>query len=104
MKLSVTKSASDRIKQATKKADFFRIKVESGGCFGFQYIFSFEEEKTEQDLCIEDSGVQVLIDPSSVPFLNEATLDYKEEMIGSCFFIDNPQSKSSCGCKNSFSL
>ena len=82
------------------KGSFFRIAIKGGGCSGFQYEFTFDDEKAEDDLNYEN----ILIDKTSASLLKGSEVDYVNELIGSQFKITNPQSKSSCGCGVSFSL
>ena len=84
-----------------EKGFFFRIAIKGGGCSGFQYDFSFDKEpQNEDDLKHEN----ILIDKNSADLLKGSEVDYSEELIGNSFKINNPQSKSSCGCGVSFSL
>ncbi len=80
-----------------------RVAVEGGGCSGFQYDIRFDQP-AEDDLVLEKDGMQVLIDPVSLPFLENAVIDFTEELIGARFVIDNPNASSSCGCGISFSM
>ena len=82
------------------KGSFFRIAIKGGGCSGFQYEFSFDKEKNDDDLKYEN----ILIDKTSADFLKGSEVDYVSELIGEQFKINNPQTKSSCGCGVSFSL
>ena len=82
------------------KGYFFRIAIKGGGCSGFQYEFTFDKEKNEDDLSYEN----ILIDKASVDLLKGSEVDYVSELIGEQFKITNPQTKSSCGCGVSFSL
>ena len=82
------------------KGSFFRIAIKGGGCSGFQYEFTFDTSKTEDDLNYKN----ILIDRTSADLLKGSEVDYVSELIGSQFKITNPQSKSSCGCGVSFSL
>ena len=79
---------------------FFRIAIKGGGCSGFQYDFSFEKKPTEEDLKFNN----IIIDKTSAGLLKGSEVDFVEELVGSSFKINNPQSKSSCGCGVSFSL
>lgn len=81
-----------------------RVYVTGGGCSGFQYGFAFEDQHSEDDALIEKEGVTVVVDAMSYPYLVGATLDYKEELQGSRFVIENPNAASTCGCGSSFSL
>ena len=82
------------------KGSFFRIAIKGGGCSGFQYHFSFDKEPQNEDLKYEN----ILIDKTSADLLKGSEVDYVQELIGNSFKINNPQTKSSCGCGVSFSL
>ena len=82
------------------KGSFFRIAIKGGGCSGFQYDFSFDKSPQDDDLQHEN----ILIDRASAVLLKGSEIDYVKELIGDSFKINNPQSKSSCGCGVSFSL
>ena len=82
------------------KGSFFRIAIKGGGCSGFQYEFTIDSSKTDDDLNFNN----ILIDKTSADLLKGSQVDYVSELIGSQFKITNPQSKSSCGCGVSFSL
>lgn len=79
-----------------------RVYIEGGGCSGFQYGFSFDEIIAEDDLIIERDGVKLLVDESSIQFLEGAQIDYVDELSGAQFVINNPNAKTSCGCGSSF--
>jgi iron-sulfur cluster insertion protein len=81
-----------------------RVYISGGGCSGFQYGFTFDEEINEDDTQIENAGVTVLIDSMSVQYLNGAEIDYKEDVSGSQFVIRNPNASTTCGCGSSFSV
>lgn len=81
-----------------------RVYIIGGGCSGFQYGFSFEEETADGDMIVEKNGVQVIIDPMSFPYLIGSTVDYLEDLQGSRFVINNPNAKTTCGCGSSFSI
>ena len=82
------------------KGSFFRIAIKGGGCSGFQYEFTFEKSKSDDDLNFKN----ILIDKTSADLLKGSEVDFVKELIGDQFKISNPQSKSSCGCGVSFSL
>tara|TARA_B100001559_G_C15913781_1_gene355464 strand:- start:101 stop:418 length:318 start_codon:yes stop_codon:yes gene_type:complete len=82
------------------KGSFFRIAIKGGGCSGFQYDFSFVDNANDDDL----KHNNILIDKNSADLLKGSEIDFVEELIGNSFKINNPQSKSSCGCGVSFSL
>ena len=83
-----------------EKGFFFRIAIKGGGCSGFQYDFSYDKSQNDDDLCHEN----ILIDKTSADLLKGSEIDFVKELIGDSFKINNPQSKSSCGCGVSFSL
>jgi len=104
---AVTDSAAKRIAfLAAKEAKpvMMRVAVLGGGCSGFQYNFSCEDQRNEDDLVIERDGAAVLVDSTSLELLKGSELDYVEEMVGSSFQVKNPNATSSCGCCNSFSV
>ncbi len=80
-----------------------RVYVSGGGCSGFQYGFTFDEEVNEDDTCVENGGVTVLIDAMSIQYLTGAEIDYKEDLSGAQFVIRNPNATTTCGCGSSFS-
>ena len=79
---------------------YFRISVEGGGCSGFKYNFSFESKIEKDDVVFN----KTIIDKSSLDIINGSVVDYKQEMVGSSFVINNPKATSSCGCGLSFSV
>ena len=80
-----------------------RVYVTGGGCSGFQYGFTFDEEINDDDTQVENGGVTVLVDSMSIDYLNGAEIDYKEDVSGAQFVIRNPNASSTCGCGSSFS-
>ena len=104
---SVTESAAKRIAfLASREAKpvLMRVAVLGGGCSGFQYNFSFEEGRNDDDLLIQRDGATVVVDSTSLELLKGSELDYVEEMVGAAFQVKNPNATSSCGCGNSFSV
>ena len=81
-----------------------RVFVTGGGCSGFQYGFTFDEETNEDDTVMEKNGVQLLIDAMSYQYLIGAEIDYTEGLEGAQFVIKNPNATSTCGCGSSFSV
>tara|TARA_R100001440_G_scaffold12432_1_gene21849 strand:- start:4443 stop:4844 length:402 start_codon:yes stop_codon:yes gene_type:complete len=81
-----------------------RVFVTGGGCSGFQYGFSFEEDHEEDDTAIERDGVTLLVDPMSYQYLIGATIDYQEGLQGSQFIVQNPNATTTCGCGSSFTI
>ena len=80
-----------------------RVFVQGGGCSGFQYGFTFDEEVNEDDTQVENGGVTVLVDSMSIQYLTGAEVDYKEDVSGAQFVIRNPNATTTCGCGSSFS-
>ena len=81
-----------------------RVFITGGGCNGFSYGFSFDVETADDDAIIERSGVVMLVDSMSYPYLVGAEIDYREDLQGSQFVVTNPNASSTCGCGNSFAL
>ena len=81
-----------------------RVFVQGGGCSGFQYGFTFDEAVNDDDFVIEKGPVKFLIDSMSYQYLVGATVDYKEDITGSQFVIQNPNAQTTCGCGSSFSV
>ncbi|MEG3638385.1 iron-sulfur cluster insertion protein ErpA [Magnetococcus sp. PR-3] len=79
-----------------------RIFVSGGGCSGFQYGFTFDENQDDNDLVVESGAVKVLVDSTSINYLRGAEIDFVEDLNGASFQIKNPNAQSSCGCGNSF--
>jgi iron-sulfur cluster insertion protein len=102
----VTERAFARIDEINggTHAKALRVAVSGGGCSGFQYTIRLDEAVAEDDLVLERDGARVLIDSVSLPFLQNAEIDFTEELIGARFVINNPNAASSCGCGTSFSL
>ncbi len=102
----VSKSAIKKITEVSKKNKnkFFRISVDGGGCQGFSYKFDFDNKISENDKVLDFNEVKILIDSTSLEFINDAKLDFVEDMIGSYFKISNPKATSTCGCGISFSV
>jgi iron-sulfur cluster insertion protein len=80
-----------------------RVFVQGGGCSGFQYGFTLDEAANEDDFDLEFGEVRVLVDSSSWQYLQEARIDFRDDLSGSNFVIENPQAQSTCGCGSSFS-
>ena len=81
-----------------------RVFVQGGGCSGFQYGFTFDEQQNEDDFDYVYDSVKVVVDSMSLQYLNDAVIDYKDDLNGASFVINNPQAVSTCGCGSSFSI
>lgn len=80
-----------------------RVFIQGGGCSGFQYGFTFDEETAEDDTVMEKGGVTLLVDAMSLQYLLGAEIDYKDDLDGAQFVVKNPNARSTCGCGSSFS-
>lgn len=105
--LLFTDNAANKVKELIEEEGNpelkLRVFVTGGGCSGFQYGFTFDEEVAEDDTTLEKNGVTLLIDPMSYQYLVGAEIDYSEGLEGSQFVIRNPNATSTCGCGSSFS-
>jgi len=101
-KLNFTDQALNQINIITKDQNkkFFRITVQGGGCSGFKYNFGFDTKTNDDDVVFG----KVIIDRSSLDIISGSVVDFKKEMIGESFVIDNPKATASCGCGLSFSV
>ncbi len=106
--IEVTETAVNKIVDLLIEENNPKLKlrtfVQGGGCAGFSYGFTFDEEVNEDDFVVERPGMTLLIDAMSMQYLTGATIDYKEDLMGSSFTIKNPQAQSTCGCGSSFSV
>ena len=102
-KIEFTDSAKKQIEKiisGDKEKKFFRISVKGGGCSGFKYNFGFDSKINEEDILFG----KVIIDNTSLDIISGSIIDFKKEMIGESFVINNPKASSSCGCGLSFSV
>lgn len=107
--ITITESAKDKIIDILAEQNnpniALRTFVQGGGCSGFQYGFTLDEEHNDDDFEVELSGTyKVLVDSMSMTYMQGATIDYKEELMGSSFTIINPNAQSTCGCGSSFGV
>lgn len=106
--IQITASAAARIAALlSDKSDDklkFRVRVDGGGCNGFQYIFDFDDDIQQDDITFQKDGIEVLIDEISLGLLKGSELDYVEDLMGSYFTVRNPNAATSCGCGTSFSV
>ncbi len=104
----ITENAAKRvawlIEQEGQAGLMLRVSVSGGGCSGFQYGFSFDDEVKADDRTFERDGITVVVDEVSLGLLNGAQIDFVEDLIGASFQISNPQATSSCSCGASFSI
>ncbi len=103
-----TAAASAKAKQLITEEENPALKlrafVTGGGCSGFQYGFAFEEDQNEDDIVVQKDGVCLLVDSLSFQYLVGSKIDYKEDLDGSRFVVENPNATTTCGCGSSFSI
>jgi iron-sulfur cluster insertion protein len=106
--VSISDNALKQIRVLTDSGEFkgmnFRVAVSGGGCSGFQYAFSFDDEKNDEDRSIKREEISVYIDEVSWEYVVGSELHYTEELVGSFFTMRNPNAQSTCGCGVSFSV
>lgn len=106
--VTISDSAVRRLKvlgaEEAHKGLLLRVAVGGGGCSGFQYSFTFDDDIKEDDQIIEKDGISIIIDEMSLDYLAGSEIGYKEELIGAYFSIENPNAASTCGCGTSFAL
>ena len=96
VKALITEEANPELK--------LRVYITGGGCSGFQYGFTFDDQINDGDMTIEKQGVELVVDPMSLQYLVGGSVDYTEGLEGSRFIVTNPNAKSTCGCGSSFSI
>jgi iron-sulfur cluster insertion protein len=104
-----TENAAERVKEIIvedkeKDVKALRVFVQGGGCHGFSYGFGFENDIADDDTIIETNAVKLVVDSMSIMYLAEATIDFISNLEGERFTIDNPETRTSCGCGSSFSM
>ena len=102
--VAAASKVKELIKDEGNDALMLRVFISGGGCSGFQYGFTFDEEIGDGDTIIENEGVKLLVDPMSFQYLSGAEIDYSEGMEGAQFVIRNPNATTTCGCGSSFSV
>jgi len=105
--VTLTERAARRIGEILSQepaGTMLRVSVEGGGCSGFQYKFSTDRARAEDDVVIERAGAMVLIDPISLNYMAGSEIDFADDLIGSAFKVHNPNATASCGCGTSFAL
>ena len=106
--IEITDSAKEKIKDLLAEENNPNLKlrtfVQGGGCSGFQYGFSFDEEQNDDDWEFEIDNHKMIVDAMSMQYLDGAVIDYKEDLMGASFSIKNPNAETTCGCGSSFSV
>ncbi|XP_028294075.1 iron-sulfur cluster assembly 2 homolog, mitochondrial [Gouania willdenowi] len=104
-KVHLTASCVKRLREIMKQGEYLRIHVEGGGCSGFQYMFSVDQTKSDDDKVFEEGGVGIIVDQDSLEFVKGATVDFSQELIRATFqVLKNPQADHGCSCGSSFSV
>jgi len=105
--ITLTDSATDKIRDLIAEENNpdlkLRIFVQGGGCSGMSYGFTFDEIANEDDFDLDINGVHLLVDSMSSQYLQGANINYKEDLMGAQFAIENPNAQTTCGCGSSFS-
>ena len=106
--LTFTDAAANKVKSLIEGEENpnlrLRVYITGGGCSGFQYGFTFDDQINDGDLTIENQNVGLVVDPMSLQYLIGGTVDYVEGLEGSRFIVNNPNASSTCGCGSSFSI
>ncbi|EIC20561.1 iron-sulfur cluster insertion protein ErpA [Thiorhodovibrio frisius] len=101
---SAAAKVADLIKEEGNEELMLRVYIQGGGCSGFQYGFTFDEQVQDGDTEVITDGVKLLIDPMSMQYLTGAEIDYSEGLQGAQFVIRNPNATTTCGCGSSFDV
>ncbi|RMH61541.1 MAG: iron-sulfur cluster insertion protein ErpA [Zetaproteobacteria bacterium] len=106
MSVTLTEAAAEKVLGLLAQQDnpdlHLRIFVSGGGCSGFQYGFTFDEQVKDNDTVVESHGVKLLVDPMSLDLIKGAEIDYEKGLQGESFVIRNPNAAATCGCGKSF--
>jgi iron-sulfur cluster insertion protein len=106
--MKLDEPAVDKIREIIQEENnpdlWLRVFVQGGGCSGFQYGFTLDEQHNEDDFDFDFAGVRVLVDAMSMQYLTGSTISYRETAMGSNFVIENPNATTTCGCGSSFSV
>lgn len=101
---AAARKVKELIEEEGDQSLMLRVFISGGGCSGFQYGFTFDQNEGDGDTIVENQGVKLLIDPMSVQYLTGAEIDYSEGLEGAQFVIRNPNAATTCGCGSSFSV
>ena len=106
--ITLTEKAAQKVasmqQQEGKMGFALRLRVVGGGCSGYSYNMDLEQQETPGDVVFQDQGVKIVVDPKSLPMIDNCQVDWIDAMTGAGFTIQNPNSKGSCGCGHSFSV
>ena len=105
--MNIAESAVPRLRELRAEENNpdlkFRVFVQGGGCSGMQYGFTFDEAQNDDDFDFQFADLTVLVDSTSMEYLRDASIEFREDAMGASFVIDNPQAQTTCGCGSSFS-
>ena len=106
--VSISALAAEQVKKQLEKRGtpnaYLRLGLRGGGCSGYTYVLQYEEAPKEKDKVFESNGVNIVVDPKSIVYLNGCTLDWEKNLLKQGFKFNNPNEKASCGCGHSFSV
>ena len=106
--IQFTRRAADKVRELIDDEGNehlkLRVFITGGGCSGFSYGFTFDEDVSDEDAVVENSGVKMVVDAMSYQYLAGAEVDYREDLRGAQFVVANPNATTTCGCGNSFSI
>ncbi len=106
--ITLTEKAVQKVaslqQQEGKGGYAFRLRVVGGGCSGYSYSMDFEQQEIQGDQVFQDHGVKIIVDPKSLPMIDNCQVDWVDAMTGAGFAIQNPNAKGNCGCGHSFSV
>jgi iron-sulfur cluster insertion protein len=102
--VAAANKAKELIKEEGNDALMLRVYISGGGCSGFQYGFTFDEEVGDGDTVVEKEGIKLLVDPMSFQYLSGSEIDFSDDPFNQQFIIRNPNASTTCGCGSSFSV
>ena len=102
--LNAARKVVELVSATGRQAPMLRVYIQGGGCSGFQYGFAFEDGPADDDFAIDNDGATLLVDPLSYQYLMGSEVDYREDLQGARFVINNPNAVTTCGCGASFSI
>ena len=101
---SAAKKVCDLASQQNHAVVMLRVYIEGGGCSGFQYGFELARDRNDDDTIIEKDGVKLIVDPLSFQYLAGSQVDYRDDLMGARFVVNNPNAVTTCGCGASFAV
>ena len=101
---TAARKVGELVREDGREEPILRVYIQGGGCSGFQYGFTFEDRAADDDFVVDNAGARLLVDPLSYQYLMGSEVDYKEDLQGARFVINNPNASTTCGCGASFSI